>query len=224
MMKKILMAGVTVLVFVSLHSMDVQKGQRFGRDQEPWARTSQVEQYHGGTFISTGPPESVQVGTDILNRGGSAIDAALASALYRITLDMGFIVSFAGIYMMVYYEAGTGKVYSLNGCFKTPLEENDPMSIPDDGIPNARGVMVPGFMAGVQAAHDRFGKLSWQEVFQPAIDLAENGYRLSEGRLGLIRDHWDVLGVLPEARDVFLKRKYGLFRGYQAGTLAASAD
>jgi gamma-glutamyltranspeptidase/glutathione hydrolase len=218
-MKKILMASVVVLTFVSLHSMDVREYKKFDRDPMSWEKTSGGVQNRGGRFISTGPPESVQVGTDILNRGGSAIDAALASALYRITLDMGYIVSFAGIYMMVYYEASTGKVYSLNACFKIPLEEDDPMSIPDDGIPNARGVMVPGFMAGVQAAHDRFGKLSRQEVFQPAIDLAEHGFLLSEGRLGLIRENWDVLGVLPEARDVFLKRKYGLFRGYQAGDM-----
>ena len=219
-MKKIVTTVLCVLVIVSLHSMDVQIDRNTKKDQSPRMEASPYRlQNTGGTLISTGPPQSVQVGTDILERGGSAIDAALASALARITLDMGYIVSFAGIYMMVYYEASTGKVYSLNACFKIPLEEYDPLSIPEGGIPNGRGVMVPGFMAGVQAAHDRFGKLPLQEVFQPAIDLAENGFRLSEGRLELIHDHWDVLGVLPEARNVFLKRRYGLFRGYQAGDL-----
>lgn len=170
-------------------------------------------------MISTGPSQSVRVGNDILDRGGSAVDAALASALARITLDMGHIVSFAGIYMMVYYEAKTGKVYSLNACFKTPLEEYNPLSIPREGIPNARGVMVPGFMAGVQAAHDRFGKLPSQVVFQPAIDLAENGFPVAEWMLNVIREHWHVVGVLPEARNIFLKRRYGLFRGYEAGDI-----
>ena len=206
-MKKILIALLGVLVFASLYSMNIQIASPYHL------------QTNGGTLISTGPSQSVQVGTDILELGGSAIDAALASALYRITLDMGDIVSFAGIYMMVYYEASTGKVYSLNACFKTPLEELDPLNIPDWRIPNARGVMVPGFMAGVQAAHDMFGRLPRQEVFQPAIDLAENGFPLSSGRLNLIRDNWDVLGVLQETRNVFLKRRYGLFRGYQVGDL-----
>lgn len=224
-MKKIFTTVLTILIFVSLHSMDVKKKRKIYTDQSPRAEpTSHDMQNNGGRFISTGPSQSAQVGTDILARGGSAVDAALASALYRITLDMGYIVSFAGIYMMVYYEAGTGKVYSLNACFKTPLEEYDPLSIPDGRIPNARGVMVPGFMAGVQAAHDRFGKLSLQEVFQPAIDLAENGFPLSDRREELIRDHWDVLGVLPETRNVFLKRRYGLFRGYQAGDLFKQAQ
>lgn len=176
-------------------------------------------QNNGGIFISTGTSQSRQIGRDILDSGGSAVDAALASALARITLDMGWIVSFAGIYMMVYYEAETGKVYSLNACFKTPLEEDDPRSIPRSGIPNARAVLVPGFMAGVQAAHDRFGKLPFYEIFAPAIEIAENGFPLVPWMMENIRDHWYVLGILPETRNIFLKRRYGLFRSYQVGDL-----
>jgi gamma-glutamyltranspeptidase/glutathione hydrolase len=176
-------------------------------------------QSNAGVFISTGTTESKQVGQDILNRGGSAVDAALASALYRITQDMGYIVSFAGTYGMVYYEAKTGKVYSLDACFKTVLEEDDPLTIQSGVIPNARGVLVPGFMAGVQAAHDRFGKLPFREIFQPAIDLAENGYPLTPGRVNLIHENWGVLGVLPETRRVFLKKPYGLFNTYQPGDI-----
>lgn len=219
-MRKIFVTVLSILVFVSLHSMDVQKKRNLYGDQSPRAEVSSYDlQNDGGRFISTGPSHPVQVGTDILDRGGSAVDAALASALARITQDMGRIVSFAGIYMMVYYEASSGKVYSLNACFKIPLEEHDPLTIPTSGIPNARGVLVPGFMAGVQAAHDRFGKLPLQEVFQPAIDLAENGFPVAEWMLNVIRENWDVLGVLPETRNVFLKRRYGLFRGYQVGDL-----
>jgi gamma-glutamyltranspeptidase/glutathione hydrolase len=224
-MKKITQILLVILVLVSLYSMDFQKSQIFKRKQPPWLETPRDSAFNSqGLLISTGTPDSARVGNEILERGGNAIDAALASALYRITLDMGYIVSFAGIYLMVYYEASTGKVYSLNACFKTPLEEHDPLGIPLNVIPNARAVMVPGFMAGVQAAHDRFGKLSYQEIFQPAIDLAENGFPLSAGRLELIKDHWDVLGVIPEARNVFLKRRYGLFRGYQTGDLFLQPD
>jgi gamma-glutamyltranspeptidase/glutathione hydrolase len=156
---------------------------------------------------------------DMLARGGSAVDAAIASALARITHNVGWIVSFAGIFMLVYYEADTGKVYSLNACFKTPLDEDDPLSIPRSGIPNARAVLVPGFMAGVQAAHTRFGRLPFSSLFQPAIELAENGFPLTSWMIDAIRDYWYILGILPETRNVFLKRRYGLFRGYETGDL-----
>lgn len=219
-MKRVFLTVFSALAIMSLHSMDFQKFRNFDASDRSLIEVSRNDlQSNGGVLITTGPPQAAQVGMDMLDRGGSAADAALASALARITLDMGHIVSFAGIYMMVYYEASTGNVYSLNACFKIPYEEDDPLSIPSEGIPNARGVMVPGFMAGVQAAHDRFGKLPFQDVFQPAIDLAENGFPLPEWQLNQIRDHWHVLGVLQETRNVFLKRKYGLFRSYQPGDI-----
>jgi gamma-glutamyltranspeptidase/glutathione hydrolase len=172
-----------------------------------------------GSVITTGPFQTQRVGMDMLDRGGSAVDAALASALARITLDMGRIVSYAGIFLMVYYEAGSGRVYSLNACFKTPREEHDPLSVSRSAIPNGRAVLVPGFMAGVQAAHDRFGRLPFADIFQPAIEIAENGFPLAQWMIEAIRENWGVLGILPETRNVFLKRRYGLFRGYEPGDL-----
>lgn len=179
----------------------------------------EYRQNNRGTIITTGPEETQQVGMEMLERGGTAVDAALASALARIAHNMGWIVSYAGIYMMVYYEASSGKVYSLNACFKNPLEEDDFLTIPRSGIPNARSVLVPGFMAGVEAAHDRFGRLPWADLFQPAIAIAENGFPLASWMIDAIRENWDVLGVLPEARNIFLKRRYGLFRGYEPGDI-----
>jgi gamma-glutamyltranspeptidase/glutathione hydrolase len=179
----------------------------------------EYRQDNWGIVVTTGPSLTQEVGMDMLARGGSAADAALASALARIAHNMGWIVSYAGIYMMVYYEARTGKVYSLNACFKNPLEEDDFLTIPRSGIPNARAVLVPGFMAGVEAAHDRFGRLPWADLFQPAIAIAENGFPLESWMIDVIRENWDVLGVLPEARNIFLKRRYGLFRGYEPGDI-----
>ena len=222
-MRKILVTVLSILMLASLGpkfstGTGAQKSINPHREPQPRKYRSRALS-NGGRVISTGTAESIQAGVDMLNRGGSAADAVLASALARITLDMGNIVSFAGIYMMVYYEASTGKVYSLNAPFKTVLEEDSPLTIPSSGIPNARAVLVPGFMAGVQAAHDHFGRLTFPEIFAPAIAIAENGFTLSTGRINYIREHWDVLGVLPETRNIFLKRRYGLFRDYKAGDL-----
>jgi gamma-glutamyltranspeptidase/glutathione hydrolase len=197
-----------------------QNTQSINRGKKPGFRSvREYRQDYRGTVVTTGPEETQQVGIDILERGGSAADAALASALARIAHNIGWIVSYAGIYMMVYYEASTGKVYSLNACFKNPLEEDDFLTIPRSGIPNARSVLVPGFMAGVEAAHDRFGRLPWADLFQPAIRIAENGFPLPSWLLDVIKENWDVLGVLPETRNIFLKRRYGLFRGYEPGDI-----
>jgi gamma-glutamyltranspeptidase/glutathione hydrolase len=222
-MKKIYLMVSIGLIFaalVLLPSVNTKMAHGDIHGLNSYPRTSELLPQNGsGTLIVTGSHRSRQIGMDILNRGGSAVDAALASALSWICLNMGQIVSFAGIYMMVYYEANTGKVHSLNACFKTPLEEHHPLTIPRSGIPNARAVQVPGFMAGVQAAHDRFGRLSRAEIFAPAIDIAENGFPLTSWMIDNIRNHWHVLGALPEGRKIFLKRNYGLFRNYEAGDI-----
>jgi len=234
-MRKILTAvgcALTLAVQTPLHNLDAQAAQAIqqeqpaqhaqgaGRDFRPGRKPVRDHtQNNWGTVVTTGPSLTQRIGVEMLERGGSAVDAAIASALARITHNMGWIVSYAGIFMMVYYEAGTGRVYSLNACFKTPLEEADPLTIPRSGIPNARAVLVPGFMAGVQAAHERFGRLPFADLFQPAIHLAENGFPLTSWMIDSIRDYWYVLGILPETRNVFLKRRYGLFRGYETGDL-----
>jgi gamma-glutamyltranspeptidase/glutathione hydrolase len=222
-MKKIIFVALSAF-FISmqapLESVNLLQEKQLNRAHDSRLKAGRDDlQNRSGTFITTGPAHIAQVGKDILDRGGSAVDAVLASSFAGITQNMGRIVSFAGIFMMVYYEASTGKTYSLNACFKTPLEEYDPGTIPSQGIPNARGVLVPGFMAGAQAAHDRFGRLPFQELFVPAIQIAENGFPVTQAILDLIRGHWEVLGVLPETRNIFLKRRYGLFRGYQVGDL-----
>ena len=223
-MKRIAIAVLCILITaaqVPLHSTGA--GQIKGQD--PSGRNLRtgpgrpVGLYHTPHFVSSGTQHSRQVGWDVLSRGGSAADAALASALAHIVEDIGGIVSYAGIFMMVYYEASSGRVYSLNACFKTPLEETEPLTIPRGGIPNPRGVMVPGFMAGVEAAHQRFGRLPFAEIFRPAIELAENGFPLPAWRADYFRRLWHIIGALPGGKDIFLKRPYGLFRQYEAGDI-----
>jgi gamma-glutamyltranspeptidase/glutathione hydrolase len=206
------------VLFIFVVAVQAPLGNLDARQDQVRNRRRPIHDYfqdNRGTIVTTGPELTQQVGVDILDRGGSAADAVIASALARITHNIGWIVSFAGIFELVYYEASSGKVYSLNACFKNPLEEDSFLTIPRYSIPNARGVLVPGFMAGVEAAHDRFGRLPFADLFQPAIDIAENGFPLPGWILDYIRDNWDILGVLPETRNIFLKRPYGLFRMYE---------
>jgi len=111
----------------------------------------------------------------MLKAGGSAADAALTTVLAQVALTAGGAVSYAGIFTAVYYDAGSKKVYSPNASWNTPKDETDPRSIPSQGIASGRTALVPGFMAGVQALHDRFGRRPFAELFGPSIWLAEKG-------------------------------------------------
>ena len=129
-----------------------------------------------GVVVGTTGPLSIKAGLEVLKKGGTAADAAMATSLAQVVECGGSYVSHAGILGMVYYEAATGKVLFLNAAYNTPREEKDPLTIPGKGKPSGRTALVPGFMAGVQAAHDRFGKLPRKDVFGPAVKMAEKRF------------------------------------------------
>ena len=167
---------------------------------------------------------AVRAGLEALKQGGNAIDAALTTALAQTVLSMGSGMTQAGIMEMIYFDAATAKVYTLNADWNSVQEEKDPLTIPVMGIPSGRTALVPGFMAGVQAAHDRFGKLPFAKLFEPAIYFAEKGFVLSPGKAKGIEFRKDVLTRLPEARQVFSKPNGELFRAGELFTQPQLAE
>jgi gamma-glutamyltranspeptidase/glutathione hydrolase len=170
-----------------------------------------------GMVVGLTGRRAVHAGLEVLKQGGSASDAAMATALTQVVEAAGSYVSFAGMLSMTYHDASSGQVHCLNACYNTPLEEKDPLSIPrqDDGggkgVASGRTALVPGFMAGVQAAHDRFGKLPLAELFRPAVALAEDGFAVDAVLAGYIRFRKDVLSRLPETKRVFTSKSGGFY-------------
>src|SRR5262249_37283776 len=155
--------------------------------------------------VGTTGPAAVHAGLEVLKNGGSAADAAMTTALAQVVECGGAYVSHAGIFAMVYFDAATSKTYYLNACYSTAVDEKDPTTIPGRGKPSGRTALVPGFMAGVQAAHDRFGKLPRAKVFEPAIDMADKGQRISPMLGRFIKTRQAVLSRLPETKKIFTK-------------------
>ncbi|MGH7268905.1 MAG: gamma-glutamyltransferase, partial [Polyangiaceae bacterium] len=170
-----------------------------------------------GIVIGLTGRQSVHAGLEALKDGGNAADAALTTAMVQVVEMGGSVVSFAGILSMTYYEADTGKVHFLNACYNTPLEEKDPLSIPAfdltslKGTPSGRTALVPGFMAGVRAAHTRFGVLPFARLFEPSIVLAEDGFEIDPLLATYIALRKNVLERLPETRRIFTKPDGSLY-------------
>jgi gamma-glutamyltranspeptidase/glutathione hydrolase len=139
---------------------------------------------------STGPFAQL-AGRRALEAGGSAADAVITTALTQIALAAGSWVSYAGVFMLVH--CGAGRVDSLSAGFATFAQETDPASIPRPPQPSGRTALVPGFMAGVQAAHRRFGVLAWADLFGPAIYVAEQGFPVGTVRERQFAMRADVL-------------------------------
>src|SRR5262249_20559237 len=112
----------------------------------------------------------------------------------------GSYVSFAGPMMLVYFDSQSGKVHYLDAEYATPLQEKDPRSIPSRGGGTA---LVPGFMGGVQAAHDRFGKLPLKRLFEPAIAMADKCEIVSPVMEWWIDSKKSVLSRYPETKRIF---------------------
>jgi gamma-glutamyltranspeptidase/glutathione hydrolase len=113
-----------------------------------------------------------------------------------------------GDLFVIYWEAKTGKLYGLNASGWAPkaltiehLKAKGIASMPQDGIDS---VTVPGVVDGWTKLHDRWGKLPWRDLFQPAIFYAENGFPVAE----IIHAWWDGdhdgLLTNAESRRVFL--------------------
>jgi hypothetical protein len=83
-----------------------------------------------GVISTTASPIAVQAGLEALRQGGTAADAAATVALTEITTQLGSVVSYAGIIALVYYDAKTGKVYSLDAGYNSYQNETEPKTIP----------------------------------------------------------------------------------------------
>jgi gamma-glutamyltranspeptidase/glutathione hydrolase len=160
---------------------------------------------------SSGKP-ALEAGLQVLREGGNACDAALTAALDQVTRAAGAWVSFGGVMSLVYYQAATGKVFTLSAPFKTPFEETDPMTIPRQPTPSGRTALVPGFLGGILAAHDKLGSVPRERIFAPAIKTAEEGFQLSNSIYGLFQYRWNVLSRLPETRRIFEKADGSSYR------------
>src|SRR4051812_30017450 len=138
-----------------------------------------------GLVTGTASPVAVHAGVETLRQGGTAADAAVATALTQVTMMLGANVSYAGVAEILYFERRTGRVYVLDAGWGTWRGEHAPATIPNADIsaitgraPGAAGAagrkaLVPGFMAGMQTFHDRFGRLPLRRLFVPAMWCAE---------------------------------------------------
>ncbi len=170
----------------------------------------------GAVTVAYGAP-AARAGLEALKQGGSAADAAMTTALSQVALTAGSAVSYFGIMSLVYYEASSGEVHTMNAEWNTVAEESDPLSIPggvalDGSLDSARGTsvsgrgaLVGGFLKGVEAGHRRFGRLRFASLFGPAIELAERGVPVSPGLDLAYRLRENDLRRLAETRDTLLK-------------------
>ena len=144
--------------------------------------------YRNGMVVSASPFAS-KVGLDILKKGGNAVDAAVAVqfALAVVYPNAGNI---GGGGFMV-YRAADGSSNTLDFREKAGTAASRDMYLDQSGAPivdkslyGPLAAGVPGSVAGMVTAHEKYGKLPWATLVEPAILLARNGFPLSKQQVG----------------------------------------
>jgi gamma-glutamyltranspeptidase/glutathione hydrolase len=158
-------------------------------------------------IVATSHYLASQAGAQVLAKGGSAMDAAIAAnAVLGVTEPM--MNGVGGDLFLIYWDAKSGRLYGLNASGWAPrklsidfLAKQGIATMPRDGI---HSVTVPGVVDGWSQAHQRFGKLPWKDLFPSAIYYAEHGYAVPE----IIHAYWTAeepkMQKTAEARRVFL--------------------
>jgi len=134
-------------------------------------------------IVATESPLASKAGAAILERGGNAVDAAIAAhAVMTVVAPMWNGIG--GDLFAIVYDAKSGKYYGLNASGWAPaaqsverLRQKGLREMPGRGI---EPVTVPGSVDGWQKLLDRFGKKKMNEVLAPAIQVAEDGYPVTE--------------------------------------------
>ena len=146
--------------------------------------------------VSAADPRAAAAGTEILNAGGSATDAAIATMLALNVVEPQSAGIGGGAFFLQ-YDVKTGKIATVDGREAAPMAANDHWFYGADGqplshmaaVPGGRSVGVPGTLRAMAKAHARAGKLPWARLFAPAIRLARDGFDVSPRLANALRNY-----------------------------------
>jgi len=162
----------------------------------------------GGGIVATSQTLASQAGAQVLARGGSAMDAAIAANAVLGVVEPESC-GMGGDLFAIYWDAKTGKLTAINASGWAPksltldaLRAKGLKEMPQEGIDS---VTVPGCVDGWAKLHKRFGKLPWRDLFQPAVYIADHGFPVTE----MIGEAWRMeegkLGKDENGKKIFLR-------------------
>ncbi|MCE3255807.1 MAG: gamma-glutamyltransferase 1 [Rickettsiaceae bacterium] len=160
---------------------DVWSGEPFSYFRD--LKTVSAKKY----LISTSHEMASQVGKEILEKGGNAIDAAIASQMVLNVVEPQSSGIGGGAFLL-YYDAKTKTTHYFNGRETAPAAANDKIFLDEKGQPRTFNDVVkgglsvgtPGLLKLLKEVHEKYGKLKWEEVFEPAIMVAKRGFPMDE--------------------------------------------
>ncbi len=165
-----------------------------------WASLPNIAAANDKGVVTSADPRATEAGAEILAKGGSASDAAMAMML-ALTVVEPQSSGIGGGGFLLHFDAEDGTVSTINGRETAPAAARPGRFVGPDGKPmnfvqawqGGHSAGVPGNIRLMAEAHRKWGKLKWAELFKPAIRLAERGFVVNktlESRLEGISRFW----------------------------------
>ncbi len=167
-------------------------------------------------MVATAHPIATEAAVQVLQEGGNAVDAALAAQwMLNVVEPQSSGIGGGGFFL--FYEAATKRIYAFDGREQAPQEAFPEMFLDKNKVPypfieRATGglpVGVPGTLRLLKQVHNRFGskRFSFSELFDPAIQIAEEGFLVSPRLAGFIDQQKDRLARFEASHNIFFNGK-----------------
>lgn len=162
-------------------------------------------------MVSAANPLAARAGLEMLRRGGSAVDAAIAVQMV-LTLVEPQSSGIGGGAFMLHFDGASRDLTGFDGRETAPAAATPALFLSDSGVPlqfyqalvGGRAVGAPGVLRMLALAHERHGVLPWRTLFAPAIALAEEGFPVSP-RLHMLIAEDRYLATYPDTRRYFFR-------------------
>jgi gamma-glutamyltranspeptidase / glutathione hydrolase len=194
-----------LIIFVVIHSMSYSVLAQDRVTGHNFATRSEVIAQNG--MAATSHPLATQVALDILKKGGTAVDAAIAAnAMLGLMEPTG--CGIGGDLFAIIWDSGSRRLHGLNASGRSPRRltagyfiENGYQYIPSSG---PLSVSVPGTVDGWFEMHNKFGKLNMETILQPAIEYGRNGFPVTELIAYYLDRSVSRLGHFPNFRETYM--------------------
>jgi len=172
-------------------------------------------------MVAAANPYASKAGFNVLKKGGSAIDAAIAVQLV-LTLVEPQSSGIGGGAFILHWDKSKKFLTTFDGRETAPQKATSELFLDENGnaiswikaVVGGRSVGVPGVLAALKKAHDQYGKLAWSELFVDAIELAEQGFIVSPRLEKLVAMKFNPgIALLPEIRNYFFPNNVAIKAG-----------